>query len=147
MVKKTAPRAVVALVVTAGTTIVAQSAAQQPASAVCFASFVIQAQDPYRSGNGVRDKGDLYTSGGCLGSFYTEAQTKVCGSFGCNWHVRGDEVETVTTGLTEMHLSAFQDCRDGTNRYRTKVFYTWSDLGGGHSTDGVYSAKEPEFTC
>ena len=81
------------------------------------------------------------------------AQTKVCGTFGCNWHTRGDYSEAVQT--TYWSRFAQQPCREGTNRYRTitrfnyRIFDVFNGLPALVPGPPIShtSSVQPEFTC
>lgn len=82
-----------------------------------------------------------------------EAQSKVCGFWGCSYHSRGDwgySSDGRTTSPWRRY--AYQDCREGTHRYRTKTFFQygwiqfdWQEPIG--STVSSFSGAEPLLTC
>lgn len=75
------------------------------------------------------------------------AQTKACGFWGCNYETRGSNSENLT--VRDRTLHAMQDCRSGTNRYRTYAAISfWIPVHPTHyETQSVTDAVHPEFTC
>ena len=123
-----------------------------------FWSYVtVVADAPYRTGGDVKSEGSWeqspvycpYPTG------KVAAQTKVCGGWGCSWETRGSSGD-VTLSSSPIYRSAKQDCRNGTNRYRTRTYYTAVNLDYegtpavpvlSSSTSSVDDNKQPEFTC
>lgn len=132
----------------AGPAKLAPSAA--PASLACSwsAHFTVTAEPPVRSGAGIRNRGVFNANQvSCTPPFgIVKAQTKACGFFGCDWENRGSSEEFIMRTTYETR-NPYQDCRNGTNRYRTLARLLQPLYGGGSSTTLVTDDKQPEFTC
>lgn len=106
------------------------------------------AGDPYWRSPDNSVAGDGYLrlySDLCNAQTHTEMNTKVCGSFGCNY-------ESWATGPTSLAYtgdtwtSVALSCRGGTNRYQTHQLGYVPGFGGTSVSDAG-SVGQLEFTC
>ena len=136
---------IVCSVVLSGSAIYEFSAPRE-AAAQCMAGLAAAA--PYRSGNQVVSVGIGYASGICPAArFDLQAQTKVCGFWGCDWQTRGLVYGNPYAGYA---LAATQGCRGGKNRYRTKINFCWMPVSWPPTYDcsnEFIHGSQPEFTC
>ena len=113
---------------------------------IWYSLYQVHADDPIQTGWGVDGYGWLRMDENiCGATTHTEVETKVCGTFGCNYEswASGGWVNAYA-GYT--YTSATMDCRDGTNRYKTTQHANIPTAGGG-VYDIAHSANQIEFAC
>lgn len=133
----------------------APAGAGRRAGCYLWSNITVTASAPVLTSGRVRDTGTWeqspvycpYPTG------WVGAQTKVCGFWGCSWETRGRTAD-VTLNASPMSRTATQDCRDGTNRYRTRAYIETVHLDSQNGVPILASdvnsqddPKQPEFTC
>jgi hypothetical protein len=135
----------------------ASPAAAAPAALGCSANAQVRvtADTPYQSGANVLDHGTIISSPSFMctqNGGEVHAETKACGSFGCNWQTRGEFDGQVQVNAWDH--TASQACRSGTNRYRTRTVFNYMQID---VVQGIpvfvpeelsyTSPNQPEFSC
>lgn len=150
-VSRKAVRAGLATFAGAVTIVGGNVATSVPASANCNNGdqiFIHQAFTPKYQRGEIRSLGRIEGAACNWYKFKVEAKTKVCGAWGCSWHVRGDESGDPRP-YNRYDLPAYQDCRTGTHRYKTRTYayYESSNPNPNPSVTVKNSPEEPEYYC
>jgi len=135
------------MAVTAATAIVTATQLTTPAGAAVPSCLVLHANAPDRWST-YRDfvRASVAWSSYCPSRYvvFIELETKVCGAWGCNWHLMEGSSRAYTTSNGESAgMTSEAACRAGKHRYR--ALYGVRDLNG-LVIHQDYTG-DPEFEC